>query len=34
MELLFYVKLLTAVSSTEEMFNKWKPLWQDVLPEY
>ena len=28
------VKVLTADPSTEEMFNKWKQLWKDILPEY
>jgi len=28
------VKVLTAIPNTEEMFNKWKQLWKDILPEY
>ena len=34
MELLFYVKVFIADSGTEEMFNKWNLLWQDILLEY
>ena len=28
------MKVLTAVPSTEEMFNNWKELWKAILPEY
>ena len=28
------VKVLIAIPSTEKMFNKWKQLWEDILPEY
>ena len=31
---IFYVKMLVAISGKEEMFNKWKLLWQDILSEY
>lgn len=31
---IFYVKVLVAISGKEEMFNKWKLLWQDILSEY
>ena len=31
---IFYVKVLVAISGKEEMFSKWKLLWQDILSEY